>query len=156
MIERGYTVVEVVVVVTIVTILAAIAIAADPLLLNRSRDIERQNDIASIGRAFEDYYRLNASTSGPGYPTTSDISSSLDSIAATYGKDIFIAPKQSSYSLVNASSTSPATATQNTYIYQPFTATGTLCSTAPCVRYRLYYYSEATGSTMVRESMRQQ
>jgi prepilin-type N-terminal cleavage/methylation domain-containing protein len=156
MIERGYTVVEIVVVVTVVAVLAAIAIGADPALLNRSRDIERQNDIASIGRAFEDYYRLNASTSGPSYPTTGDISSSLNSLATTYGNDIFIAPKQSSYSLVNATSTSPATATQDTYIYQPFTAASTLCSTAPCVRYRLYYYSEATGTTVVKESMRQQ
>ncbi|MBP6037866.1 MAG: hypothetical protein KA604_00820 [Candidatus Saccharimonas sp.] len=156
MFDRGYSVVEIIVIIVAVAIIAAIAIGADPLLLQRSQDMEREADTLSIRRAFEDYYRMNAATTGPSYPTTSNITSSLDTIATIYGKDIFIAPRQSSYSLVSATSTSSQSPNKDTYIYQPYTPSGTLCSTAPCVRYRLYYFSESANSVKTLDSMRQQ
>lgn len=158
--DKGFTVVELLVVITVMVILLAVALSADDDMLKRSRDSQRANDVAVIVNDVELYYRTKPVMTGATYPTTAQINDpAIRSQIITSGSDALYAPDQTTVSLQAASSTSTQNPTVHQYIYQPFSATDTLCTAAPCVRYKLYYRKEAptTPSQVITlHSMRQQ
>lgn len=154
--SHGFTIVELMFVMVVVAILLAIGISADGALLGQGRNSERASDVNAIKRVMEEYYRTNASVSGPSYPTTTQVSTSLSTILNGADPAITIAPGQSTNSLTVAADTSSQTPGTSVYIYQPLTSTGTLCTAAPCARFRLYYRTENDNLINVIESLRQQ
>jgi len=156
---HGYTLIEVL---TVIMVLAVIigsgwALSAGYVTyLQKARDTERQSDVEGLARYFEQYYRINASVSGPTYPTTTQVNSSLTSLIDPSDTSITRAPDQSSNSVSVAADTNAARPSFDQYIYQPITSAGAICSAAPCVRFVLYYRSETTGNVVTVESRRQQ
>ena len=158
-VRAGYTVVEVLVVVVIIAVLIASGWGVGRAYfayLERARDAERAADTAAIAREFERYYRTNAAISGPSYPTTVQVTSSLSTLLDGANNDIVKVPGQSSVSLIAATSATPQLPMAGAYIYQPLTSGGALCTSAPCVRFNLYYRSERFNEVVVVESVRQQ
>ena len=137
-----------------ITILAAIVASSDTGFLERSRDVQRANSTTSISRALERYYRTNATVSGPTYPATTSGASGIAAIVDS--TEITNAPKQMTNSVVIAVNNAVQTPTIDQYIYQPLTSAGSICSTVPCVKYKLYYRQESDQVVVTIDSMRQQ
>lgn len=155
--SRGFTIVELLVVIVVIGVLSGLTFTYAQSTQVKAKDIERSSDVNSLARHFEQRYRVFAGTSGPTYPSTSDVSGLLLEVTLA-GADVEIsyAPKQTSSSIVTASGRGPQTPKINEYIYQPFSSDGTLCGSAPCVRFILYYRQEVDGTIKTVESIRQQ
>ncbi len=157
--EVGYTLVEVFVVVVVMGVILTSGWALSngyAAYLQKARDIERETDTSGLARNFERYYRTNASVSGPTYPSTTLVGSSLSTLLDDTDTDLTKAPGQTSSSVVLASTTATQFPSVNQYIYQPFTSAGTLCTAAPCVRFVFYYRTEYDNAVQTVESRRQQ
>lgn len=151
----GFTLVEVLVTVMAIAILAGIVVSSDRGFLERSRDVQRKNDISNISRALERYYRTNATVSGPTYPATSAGASGVAAIVDN--SDFTNAPNQTTNSVVIAATNSTTQApTVDQYMYQPLTSAGALCTSAPCVKYKMYYRQESDQTVVSIDSVRQQ
>lgn len=150
----GFSIAELVIIVITFAILATITINAGIEYAIVARDGERASDVKAIADGLERYYRLQASSTGVTYPPTSFGAANFDQIVLE--PDSLTAPGQTTNSIVFASSTAAQTPTTNQYVYQPFQANGSLCTTAPCTRYTLYYRSERSDTTVTLQSMRQQ
>lgn len=153
---RGFSVVELVTIISVVLILASVVYVVSFESLARSNDMHRASDVSVIARSFERYYRTNAVASGPSYPPTSLSVSELAKIVGDASATT--APNVAMNSIVLAANNSAQTPTVKQYIYQPLTAAGALCSTAPCARFKLYYRTEPVsgGTVVVVDSVRQQ
>lgn len=178
MIRRGFTVVELVITITVMGILLTLAVVNLTSTQANGRDSERKGDTESIAYNLESYYNNqgedgagNLAGSGGTYPGTTSISN--DTTFATVVPDID--PKSvrapgidisSAKSLVvatNATQTATGVLPQPTkandvYVYQPITATGTLCTnsaTTECRKFNLYYFQESSGSVQMVMSKNQ-
>lgn len=151
--EAGFTVIELIIVIVVIGILLTIGISTQFSVLASSRDNERASDTASIARLLESVY-TNQSSDNPSYPYTTDFVNAAaghTAYTATSDAAIFQAPNQPNSSVKAAASPStPSTTganamTPDQYIYQPITASNQLCvnDTQACVRFNLYYMSEA-------------
>jgi type II secretory pathway pseudopilin PulG len=150
----GFTIIELVVTIGVLTILVGIAFGTIMGVQSRAQDAERASDVSVIAQTLERYYKTQASATGATYPANSIGASGI--AALIEDNDAYIAPGQTSNSIVIATSNSAQTPTINQYIYQPLNLDGTLCTSTPCVRYKLFYTLEATNTTVVVNSMRQQ
>ena len=150
----GFTLVEVILAIAVIGILTGIIVLSGSGYTGRARDAERAADIATITRQLERYYRNNPLTTGSTYPPTSTSAASMASIIDN--SDAIHAPGGSANSLVMATTNATQSPSVNTYIYQPLTAAGALCTSTPCRRYKLYYRDERTSSIHTLNSMRQQ
>lgn len=161
----GFTLIEVIVTVTVLGILLSIAVFVPMQALPNARDTERLNDVASVARRLEQAYAAQE-VGKPSYPSTtrllSDISSNSGTVARL-GEDAVKAPNASSSSVVAATSNSTSapkgsgSPVLNEYVYQPLTSAGAVCTgTTTCVRYYLYYRSEAGNAVVITKSIHQQ
>ena len=152
--DRGFTIVELSVVIIALAILAALTVSSTVSYQSQSRDNERAADIDVISRALERSYRTQAVSIGPTYPASTVGAAGLATIVNE--DDATKAPDQTSNSIVIATTNAEQTPTINQYIYQPLNIDGSLCTSAPCVRYTLYYLLEKTNTVIRKDSMRQQ
>lgn len=154
----GYTLVELMVVVVILTILATGVVWVDSALIGAtksSRDDERASDMKSVALLFEQYYRTSPNATGSSYPTTQQLTSSLASFVPD--QELVTPPSLDAPAFLVATDTDPQVPSVDEYIYQPFAANGTLCTTTPpCVRFVLYYSTEKTNEVIRVESSHQQ
>lgn len=151
---QGLTVVELVIVVFILGILIASAVGSSYNSLASGRNIERTNDVGAISRSLEQYYRTQSVATGATYPSSSTTAVSLAAIVGD--NDIVTAPDETTNSIIIASSSSAQTPTFSQYTYQALNVNGSLCTTLPCPRYKLYYQLETTNDVAVKNSLRQQ
>lgn len=152
--QPGFTLVEVVVILVVIIILAAGATQSVSAWIAQGRDTERVNDVITISRQLERYYKSEAVATGATYPPTSVGNSALSSLIGS--SEAVTAPGQTSSSLSISSNAGAQSPTINQYIYQPLSLDGSLCATAPCVRYILYYRLERSPSVKSIVSLRQQ
>lgn len=156
--SRGFTAVELLVVIIIMAILLMLAVVNVRSTQISARDNDRKVDVESIGLALESYYNEDHAGYTKTYPGTSDLADGQD--ALKYVKEhvhdnSLRAPGVNAgdpISLVMAtnnaqsgSSVTPAP-TITTYVYQPLTTSGTLCSSynTPCRTFAIYYKVEAS------------
>jgi type II secretory pathway pseudopilin PulG len=155
--SSGFTLVEILTVVVLVMLLIGVGLLLDSATkatYKSARDSERASDMESVALIFESYYRNNNGT----YPTTAQVSlSTVTTLVAD--KELVTSPGVTTVSLesttTNSSPPTPAL-TAKDYRYQPLTASGTLCTAAPCVRFNLYYMRESDGQLVTIESSHQQ
>ncbi len=157
----GFTVVEVLTIIVVASTLLGITWGVSDSYLEYSRDNERDVDVKTTARTFENYYRTQASANGlPTYPTVDTINDATQrSTIIPSDDDRLYAPLQSVVSLSAASTTTVPNPSLSQYVYQPFTATDTVCLSAgntPCVRFSLYYRNERSNTVLSVESMHQQ
>ncbi|MFZ1301134.1 MAG: prepilin-type N-terminal cleavage/methylation domain-containing protein [Candidatus Microsaccharimonas sp.] len=158
----GYTIVEVAVVIAVIGILATVTLFSVRGLDVKANDRERESDATSIARQVELVYN-NQTLGTPTYPGTTsvDATSTRDSIFGGKQADITRAPSQTSFSIVKATNATATTAgvlpqpTKTTYVFQPLTLAGALCSSS-CSKFNLYYYQESTNTVVMIKSLKQQ
>lgn len=161
-IQRGFTIVELIVVIVILGIVMSLAVVSVINSQVGARDAEREEDVQAIARQMEQIY--NNSTFGTvvlsSYPgtlqvffLTNEIQDGLDR-RALYSPN---PPEDGSYSLKPAGNASENPenitpkpgANNDIYVYQPLRADGSLCESTGivaheiCVRFNLYYWNEA-------------
>lgn len=147
------------VVVLLIALLATSVVWADTALIattKHSRDSERSDDMSSVALLFERYYRTSPTAVGSSYPTTQQATTA---IADLVPNQELLTPPSLSSPVFNVASTNamPQDPTVDQYIYQPFNAFDGLCTnTPPCVRFVLYYRTEATDEVKIIESEHQQ
>lgn len=154
MVQRGFTIVELLIVIAVMGILLVLAVVNLRGTQGNARDSERSSDISSIAANLESFYTSgNATSSTYGYyPSTSLIGQET-----TYLPDIdtkiLIAPGETTAGASffaatnNNQSVSGVTPlpdnTAYSYIYQPLAADGTLCTGATkCLKFNLFYMKE--------------
>jgi hypothetical protein len=110
-------------------------------------DTERRTDINAIATQMEVYYTDNGT-----YPVyKGQVNSDAWISTNLKGADLnaFRAPNQKANSMVNS-----ATPTKDQFGYVPLMADGkTACTTNSCAKYNLYWYSEAEGKVLSKESL---
>lgn len=121
-----------------------------------ARDIERRSDVEAIAVELEQYYRANPTINGSSYPTTVTMNLSASTIIPD--EELRTPPNLNTPNLVVASNAAQQSPTADEYIYQPMTISDTLCNdaSAPCVRFVLYYRTEADNELVIVESSHQQ
>ena len=161
--DGGFTLIELLTVIVVITILAGLGLGTWFELLTSSRDDERKSDTSSIARYFEKEYTENASSTYPTYPSVNSLNTDVSKLANSGIKEALAVPGSSSSSSLTAATTTaspPAGLTTETYIYQPFLASGAICTNRseaqPCVRYKLWYLLEQNSTPQVIESKHQQ
>jgi len=152
--RQGFTVVELLVTIVILSILIGIAVDSVDGYQSMARDRERAADIDIIASSLERYYRTNAVATGATYPASTVSSNTLKGIVDN--PDALAAPEQKNSSLTVASSNATQNPGRNQYIYQPLNSNGSLCTSTPCIKYKLYYKLEVSGAVVTENSMRQQ
>lgn len=152
--ERGFTIVELVTAILVLSILIAVAIDSVVGYQAVARDRERQADVDVIAQSIERYYRTNAVAVGATYPPTTIGSTGLTDLVNE--SDATSSPGQNTSAMVVATTAGSQAPTVSQYIYQPLNIGETLCTAAPCVKYKLYYRLEKDGVVIVRNSLRQQ
>jgi len=176
MIRRGFTVVELVITITVMGILLTLAVVNLNATQANGRDSERKADAESIATFLETFQSTKDSSipySGLSYPgttgstalTTSTISTILPGIPEVIARapdvdndqDISIVPATNALTTTVGVLPQPG-AGNDVYVYQPLTASGTLCAdpgAGECRRFNLYYYQETTSSVQVVRSKAQ-
>ena len=152
--ERGFTIVELVTAILVLSILVAISINSVVGYQAVARDREREADTDVISKNIERYYRTNAVAVGATYPPTSTGVNNLTTLIND--TEATTAPQQTTSSMVIATSAAAQSPTVSQYVYQPLNIDNTLCTTAPCVKYKLYFRYEDGNEIVVRNSLRQQ
>lgn len=155
----GFSLIELMVVVMLIALLATSVVWADTALIattKRSRDSERSKDMKSVALLFERYYTSSPTAVGSSYPTTQQVTGSIGSLVPN--AELLTPPNLSATAFsVASTNAAPQDPTVDQYIYQPFNAFDGLCtSTPPCVRFVLYYHTEATDEIVTIESEHQQ
>ena len=137
----GFTVVEIAVVLTIMAILLTMASISLSSSEKGSRDNERRADLSMMAQCLESNFNNTQEYFG----TIADMEKCPKSA------EFMTPPKVSAPATVLASNNTITVSgvrplpTKDTYVFQPLTATGALCTapaTTPCVNYNLYYFSE--------------
>ena len=145
--SKGFTIVELLIVIIIIGILAALVLNSFRGVQERARDTERRTDVNAQATQLEVYYTDNG-----GYPVyTGQVNTDSWITANLKGADLLAwrAPNQPSNSMTNT-----ATPTKDQYGYQALQDDGTTaCTTAPCAKFKLYYYSEKTATVNSKDSL---
>lgn len=115
-----------------------------------ARDSERRADMRAVANIFEDYYRTQPTALGTSYPTTGQAASLVEN------KELLTPPTLDTTVFNPASSAAAQTPTVDEYIYQPLNTFDQVCTIEPCVRFVLYYRTEAENEVNTIESERQQ
>lgn len=161
-VRAGFTIVELAVTLTIMVILITLSIVLLTGNLEKGRDEERKTDVANIILYQDGLYTQNNSSY---FPTTSVTSTA--NIETWYpGIDRnnlrtpgVVAPNYSIVPATNATQTTAGVTPQptlTTYVYQPITSTGGLCSTTgSCRKFNIYYRSEASNTVQMLTSKNQ-
>ncbi len=170
MMQRGFTVVELVITITIMGILLTLAVVNLAASQANGRDSERKSDIESIKAHLEAFYSTGTSTSTilDRYPSTV-ISAGDEAVIRNTLRDIdldlLIAPNSTSVASTFISATNtvqsatgvlPQPSTSQ-YVYQPLQLDGSLCTTElqKCSKYNLYYFLEADNTVYMTTSKNQ-
>lgn len=158
--SQGFSILEILVVLVLMAVLMSIFVIRTAGVNRSARDTERQEDVANIMRQLEDVYTTKK-LGAPTYPDTSQILGNV--VFAGTNPDILKAPNMTTTSLVAATNTVTTTAgitplpTISQYVYQPFTSLGALCTSGlSCVKYNIYYRTEADGTVWQKKSLHQQ
>jgi prepilin-type N-terminal cleavage/methylation domain-containing protein len=145
--SKGFTIVELLIVIVVIGILAALVLNSFRGVQERARDTERRTDINAQSTQLEVYYTDNG-----GYPQfTGQVDTDSWITANLKGADLnsWRAPNFTANTMVNS-----ATPTKDQYGYQAFQADGTTaCTTAPCAKFKLYWYSEKTATVTTKDSL---
>ena len=137
----GFTVVEIAVVLTIMAILLTMASMSLNSSEKGSRDNERRADLSMMAQCLESNFNNTQEYFG----TIADMEKCPKSA------EFMTPPKASAPATVLATNNTTTVSgvrplpTKDTYVFQPLTATGALCTapaTTPCINYNLYYFSE--------------
>ncbi len=155
--QGGLTIVETMIVITVIGILAGIIVVSAGGMRVTANDNQRQLNAETIASKLELYYRKNTSVAGSTYPTTSTMTHDAKNIVDN--SMTLESPNHAGNSIAVATATTPppiSDVRDGKYIYQPFSQTGTLCTSEPCVRFVLYYYRASDESLQKIDSMRQQ
>lgn len=171
--RAGFTLVELLITVLVAVMLLTLGTVSVTSFQTQARDTERENDIRSIARQLETLYSSGLTISGIGtlkgeYPTHQMVQYHSSTVFAGTPKAALIAPGDTTSSLKLASNNlspgvGPTPSQTNQYVYQPINANGGRCNEDPivipptisCVRFNLYYWSEATNSTVMIKSKHQ-
>jgi prepilin-type N-terminal cleavage/methylation domain-containing protein len=157
----GFTIVEIVITLTIMAILISLTAVNMRNGILQANDQERITDIKNIMLYQDSYYESNDSTY---FPTTSaSTTAGIESWYTNIDRNNLRAPGVSApnYSLVAATNATQTTAgvlpkpLKTTYVYQPLTSTGTLCSATPCRKFNIYYLSEVDNTVQKLSSKNQ-
>ena len=163
----GFTLIEVLITITVMVVLLILAVVSLGGTEARARDEERVTDMTILSQQLDNFYTTGSDTSTTvgRYPGTQDIDTEAELLALLRNIDpkILRAPTvQTSdvMSLVVATSNSKTTPiattiTTSTYIYQPLTSSGTLCTamtTGECRRFNLYYKLENNAALQILAS----
>lgn len=157
----GFTIVEIVITLTIMAILISLVAVNMRNGILQANDQERITDIDNIMLYQDSYYERNDSTY---FPTTSaSTTAGIESWYTDIDRNNLRAPGVSApaYSLVAATNATQTTAgvlpkpLKTTYVYQPLTSTGTLCSATPCRKFNIYYLSEVDNTVQKLSSKNQ-
>jgi prepilin-type N-terminal cleavage/methylation domain-containing protein len=163
----GFTLIELLIAITIMVVLLILAVVSLQGSEMAARDEKRKTDISIIAQQLENYY-TSGTSSDPTigrYPGT-DLMNTETLVTATL-RDLDIkalrAPgvaSSSAMSLIMATTNSTTQSPNaSTYIYQPLTSTGALCTTTTtgCRKFNLYYRLEdpAVPATQVLTSKNQ-
>lgn len=140
-IQSGFTIVEIVVVLTIIASLLTLASLSLTSAAKRSRDNERRADIEMMSQCLENNFLSTQTYFG-----------TIAELATCPRATEFMTPPELSApaTILATNATTTITGvrplpTKDTYVFQPLTATNTLCTTPetiPCAKYNLYYFSE--------------
>lgn len=167
--RRGFTIVELLIAITVMGILLVIAVASLSNTQLRARDDERKADIDAIAAALENYYAGSNATGITGrYPATTIAASeaalngalrdiSLNSFKAPGVSNLTDSFKAATNNIQTIEGVMPLP-TNNTYVYQPLLADGSLCTTAgaECRKFNLYRHIEASDDLVVKITSRRQ
>jgi prepilin-type N-terminal cleavage/methylation domain-containing protein len=145
--NKGFTIVELLIVIVVIGILAALVLNSFRGVQERARDTKRRTDVNAQASQLEVYYTDNG-----GYPVfTGQVDTDSWITANLKGADLnaWRAPNQTSNSMVNS-----ATPDKNHYGYVPLQDDGTTaCTTSPCAKFKLYWYSEKTATVTTKDSL---
>jgi prepilin-type N-terminal cleavage/methylation domain-containing protein len=145
--SKGFTIVELLIVIVVIGILAALVLNSFRGVQERARDTERRTDQNSVATQLEVYYTDNG-----GYPQfTGQVDTDAWITANLKGADLnaWRAPNFNTNTMVNS-----ATPTKDQYGYTPLQADGTTaCTTAPCAKFKLFYFSEKTSTVVEKDSL---
>lgn len=157
--RRGFTIVELIIVIVIMGILLTLALVNLRSTQVSTRDKERTTDIGSIALSLEQFYQsgTDGSTDFSHYPSTGIAGSSniqLDLRDADL--KVFTPPGatdadtgfvMASNNLQTETTVSPLP-TIATYVYQPLTQTGALCTPGLywCAKFNLFYRLEVASA----------
>jgi prepilin-type N-terminal cleavage/methylation domain-containing protein len=145
--NRGFTIVELLIVIVVIGILAALVLNSFRGVQERARDTERRTDQNSVATQLEVYYTDNG-----GYPQfTGQVDTDAWITANLKGADLnaWRAPGFTANTMVNS-----ATPTKDQYGYTPLQQDGTTaCTTAPCAKFKLFYFSEKTSAVVEKDSL---
>ncbi len=155
----GFTIIELVIVITIMAILTSVVVISLRTSQENAKTKERQDDVDAIARAFETtYHEINPDGEQPSYPQLNSYPymGALTMMESGSKKSPTDSASNSLVNATNASTSPPSptpSASYDKYVYQPLTATGSLCQVGSgvCVRFNLYYYNGSTYS--VKESL---
>jgi len=170
--RAGFTLVELLITVLVAVILLTLGTVSVTGFQTQARDKERDSDIKSIARQLETVYSSGLTMSEGQikgeYPTIQMVQNYSNDVWAGMPKAALIAPGDTASSLKFAGNNlspgvSPTPSATNQYIYQPINRNNGRCTespiiappTIPCVRFNLYYWSEATNSTVMIKSRHQ-
>jgi len=170
MLQRGFTIVEVIITITIMGILMVVAVVNISGTQARARDDERKADVEAIASQLESYFKTgtDGSVNFNRYPTTNLVSSAAlmkstlrdidpKSLTAPGISD----PLQSFIAATNNIQTTagvtPQPITINQYVYQPIKPDGSLCVTGDtdCRKFNIYYHLESDDMTYMITSKNQ-
>lgn len=152
--QRGFTIVELAIVIVVIAILVGLTMGSTAGFQEQARDGERISDIDVIARTLESNYRTQAVATGATYPATSVGAAGFNALITD--ADALKAPDKTTSSIVIASSNLAQEPPFDQYVYQPLNVDESLCTTAPCVKFKLYYRLEKDGVIVTKNSMRQQ
>ena len=151
----GFTIVELAVTIVVISILMGLSGFGVNRSITLSRDEDRRTDIENIRTHLDSAYRSgfpNISGLQGAYPSTTHITTNgVDAVFHGFNKQNLQAPKTdpNGHSIVVATNNLTTTAdvrpipTIATYVYQPLTATGALCTgSLECRKYNLFYRLE--------------
>jgi general secretion pathway protein G len=145
--NKGFTIVELLIVIVVIGILAALVLNSFRGVQERARDTKRRTDVNAQASQLEVYYTDNG-----GYPVfTGQVDTDSWITSNLKGADLnaWRAPNQTGNSMVNS-----ATPDKNHYGYRPLQDDGTTaCTTAPCAKFKLYWYSEKDSTVTTKDSL---
>lgn len=166
----GFTVVELIITMAIVAILLTLGVASLRNTEITGRDEKRKGDISNTALFLENIYS-NGTHDNPeykgAYPPVAAVSTPGATEAWFRGFDVksLRAPGVDSptFSIIPATNNAQSAAgvspqpTISTYVYQPIDGDGTLCATLnECRKFNLYYLPEASGSSIIQVTSRNQ